>query len=406
MSNDLFAQAGPYSHDAYEAISVGSNVQYMLKRSSIGKMRATEAVQWVQSTSAPSSVFTQSNVCVVHQLPLGVSNEICVCQRLVMVGTLQNNSATDAATLLPVQYQINRIEILAGAQLEIIYSQNLIIDRLFFSKNDEEIRSNQAGEWYNYSDSTGLTTSTTTLAASSSAQFFLEIPCFLTRAAVFLPAINQQMTINVYWNAKAVTTTSSSQTVSLTDSRLYMLGYRHEEEIRKKLLIRYAALAHYVFYNCPEYTIAGSQALSNISATYTQISSFSGKLMTDISLTILPTAAVQQDQYNFQQLLQIDERDAGRSIFTDSLYTPLYKQFEQQTFYTSAPENVNIYFLPHSVDLYNSIENCQAKGSYLYNSNISVKLLAAASATRDIIVCGHSATMFKIQNGAIVKQQL
>lgn len=406
MSNDLFAQAMPYAHDAYEAITVGGQIQYMLSKKSIGKMKAREAVAWIQSTSTPSSVYKSANVAVTHMLPIGQSNEVDVCQRLILQGTILNNDAVNAATLLPVAFQINRIEILAGKQLEIIYSQNLIQDRLFFSKNDEEILANQENEIYAYTPSGGLATYGTALAASAQRDFFLEIPCFITRTAMPLFAVEQQITINVYWNASGVTSTSSSQNLSLTQSRIYIVGYRYIDEIREKLMARYKAFAHFLYSNTDEYLLIGSQPLSSVAQTVTTVPSFSGKLMTDISIVLTDVAALQQNQYNWYALNQIDERDAGRSIYSDSLYQQLFRQMEQQTFYTSAPEAVNVYYLPHSTDLYNSVENCLSRGSYLYNSNISLKLLAAASATRDIIVCGHSACMFKISNGAIEKIQL
>lgn len=406
MSNDLFSQAMPYAHEAFEAISVGGQVQYMLKKGSIGKMKAQQGVAWVQSTSTPSSVYVAANVAVSHMLPIGSSNEIDVCQRLILQGTIKNNDAVNAATLLPVAFQINRIEFLVGAQVELIYSQNLIQDRLFLSKNDEEVLSNQQNEIYSYTPAGGLATYATPLAASASRDFFLEIPCFLTRTGMFLPALNQQVTIQIYWNASGVTSTSLSTNLSLTQSRIYIIGFKYQSEIREKLLARFASLPHYYFYNCNEYYPIGSVPLSSISQTTTQITSFSGKLMTDISLAITSVAALQENQYNYFALNQIDEKDAGRSIYSDSLYQQLYRQMEQNTFYTSAPESVNVYYLPHSVDLYNSIENCLSKGSYLYNANISVKLLAAATATHDIIICGHSACMFKLANGALTKQQL
>lgn len=394
----------PIAHDAYEAIVSNGTTQYLLKKSSVGKFRALPKISYVQSTSGTNNIFNGTpNQLVSFLLPIGMSNELDVAERMVLEIAVLNGAA-GAATFLPTQFWVNRVEILAGSQLELIYSQNLIEDRLFFSRNDEEIQSNSLNEIYSYSSSAGFATSANTLAASTAAIYFMEIPNFLTRAQPLLKSINQQLTVNVYFNALPVTTTSVSQAVSVTQCRIYLYGYAFEESVRAKLLQRYSQLSHYLFYNCPEWTIIPGETISNVSKSSTRCGVFSGKQMTNLMLSITDNSAVQQNQYNWYPLGQIDEKNSGLSLFSDSLYIDLYKEMAKQTFPTSAPNAVNIYLLPHSTDVWRAVNECLQLGAYLYNPNIVLELQAITNlGSKTVTVTGYSACIFKIQGGAITK---
>lgn len=392
------------AHDPYEAVMSNGTAQYLLKKSSIGKFRALNKVSFVQSTSSTSSVYSQANVMVSFLLPIGMSNELDIMERLILQLTYSNTSSTNAATLLPLAFAINRFEILAGSQLELIYSQNLYEDRIFFSKNDEEIQANAPNEIYQYSSSAGFATSAATLAASTSGLYFLELPCFLTRAQPLLKAINQQLTINVYFNALGVTTGSSSQTVSVTQGRIYMYGYAFEESVRAKLLQRYSQLAHYLFYNCPEWTQIPGESISNVSKTNTRCGVFSGKQMSNVMISVIADNALQENQYSYSPLAQIDEKNSGLSLFSDALYQEIYREMAKQTFMTSAAEIQNNYLLPHSTNVYAAVNNCLQLGSYLYNPNIVLELQGVTNlGSKTVIVTGYSSCILKIQAGSISK---
>lgn len=390
-------------HDLYEAVMSNGTAQYLLKKSSIGKFRALSKIAFVGSTSATTSVFTQSNVMVSFLLPIGQSNLLDVMERLILQLSITNNSSSAIATLLPVCFQINRFEILAGSQLEVAYSQNLYEDRVFFSKNDEEVVANQPNELYGYANGV-YSTSTATLAASASGLYFLELPNFLTRGGVFLKSINQQLTVNVYFNSSGVTSTSASQSISVTQMRLYLQGYSFEDSVRNKLMQRYSQLAHYIFYNNPEWTQITGENISNLSKTNTRCGVFSGKQMTNLMVSVIDNNALQQAQYGYYPLQYIDQKDAGLSLFNDSLYQEIYREMAKQTFMTSAPEVANNYLLPHSTNVYSAVNNCLQLGSYLYNSNIVLELQAVTNiGSKTVLVTGYSACIFKIQAGSITK---
>lgn len=395
----------PIAHDAYEAVVSNGTTQYLLKKSSLGKFRAVTKVSYVQSTSGTNNIFNgTANQLVTFLLPIGMSNELDIAERMMLEVSILNGSGSAALTLLPLHFWINRVEILAGSQLELIYSQNLIEDRLFFSKNDEEIQANSVNENYTYTSAAGLTTSSTTVAASSAATYFLEIPNFLTRAQPLLKSINQQLTVNVYFNALPVTTSSASQLVSVTQCRIYLYGYAFEEAVRAKLLQRYSQLSHYLFYNCPEWTIIPGENLSNVSKSSTRCGVFSGKQMTNLMISVTDNSAVQQNQYNWYPLYQVDEKNSGLSLFSDSLYIDIYKEMAKETFMTSAPNAVNVFLLPHSTDVYRAVNECLQLGSYLYNPNIVLELQAVTNlGSKTVTVTGYSACIFKIQSGAISK---
>lgn len=395
------------AHDAYDAVVSNGTTQYLLKKSSVGKFRALEAVQYIQSTSGTNNIFNgTANQQLQFLLPIGMSNTLDIAQRMMLEISVLNGSGANAATLLPMAFWINRYEILAGSQLELVYSQNLIEDRLFFSKNDEEIQSNSLNEIFSYSSSAGFATSSATLAASTAATYFLEIPNFLTRAQPLLKSINQQLTMNFYFNALPVTTASLSQTVSVTQARVYTVGYIFEESVRAKLLQRYSTLSHYLFYNCPEWTTIPGETLSNVSKSSTRCGVFSGKQMTNLMISVIDNSAVQQNQYNWYPLYQVDEKSGGVSLFSDSLYIDIYKEMAKETFMTSAPNAVNVYLLPHSTNVYAAVNNCLQLGSYLYNPNIVLELQAVTNlGSKTVTVTGYSSVIFKIQGGAITKMQ-
>lgn len=401
MSN-LFDDA--ISHDSYDAKTIDGQVQYLLKSNSVGKMRAIEKISYVQSTSSTSQVFLSANQMVTFLLPMGQSNEVHKLNRMVLELSYLNTDAVNAATLLPACFALDRFEILAGTQLELVYSQNMIEDRLFFSKNDEEIHANALNENYQYSSSAGFATSSATLAASTAKLFFLELPCFLTRAQPFLPAINQQLTVNVYFKSSPCTAASASQTVSLTQARIYLSGYAFEESVKQKLLQRYMTLPHYLFYNCPEYTTIPGESISNVSKTSTRLGVWAGRLLTNVAISITDNGAAKDAQYSYYPLQFIDEKNSGTSLYSDSLYIDMYKEMAKQTFWTSAAGIVPVYYLCHSTDVYRAVNNCQQLGSYLYNSNIVLELQAVTNiGSKTVTVTGYSACIFKIQNGIIVK---
>lgn len=393
----------PVAADPYEAIVSNGQAQYLLKKSSIGRLRALSKLQWLQSTSSTSSVFTTANTCVSFLLPTGLSNQIDICERMELQLSIVNNSSTLAATLLPVIFMIDRFEILAGSQLELIYSQNLLEDRLYFSKNDEEILANRINENYEYSSVTGFATTAATLAASANQLFFVELFSFLTRAQPFLKGINQQLTLNVYFAGTGVTSTSASQNISVTQARLYMYGYEFERSVQEKLLQRYATLPHYLFYNCPEWTEIAGQTLSNANSTQIVLGVFSGKQMVNTMLSIIPDAATAQNRYNYAALANLDEKDSGRSLFTDSLYIDMYEEMAKQTFPTTAPSTMNNYLLPHSIDVFRAVNNNLNLGSYNYSPNIQLQPQSVVSGSKTLLVTGYSQCVFKIQNGAISK---
>lgn len=409
MSNVLDT---PYPHDAYESVSSGGNIQYLIKKSSIGKQAARSDVAYVQSTSGTSSVFTGSNVLTSFLLPTGSSNELDICEKLILQTTLMNTSLTLAATLLPMQFMINRYELLAIGQIELLYSQNLVEYRLFFSANDEELINNQINENYSYSSTAGFGTTTATLAASTSQLYFIELPSLLSIAQPALKSIAQQLTLNVYWNQKPYISTSSSTSISMTQARIYMIGYSWEAAVAAKIYARYAALGHYMFYNCFEWTIVPGETISNVSKSSTRLNVFSSKYMSDIMLSITANGAQQEAQYGWSAypLAQVDCKNSGYSLFSDSLYIDIYRQFAQETFWTTAPESENIYLLPFSTDVYKAI-GCgkgmgpSQRGGFSFTPNIVLELQSEASWSGSITVTitGHSACILKIQNGSISK---
>jgi len=393
----------PVEHDAFQPITRGGSVNYMLKKSSVGKLRALERVRFVQTTSGTSSVFSSANVQTSFLLPSGASNQLDVCERLILQNTFINNSSSAVASMLPFCYIVDRIEIVGSDQLEILYSQNLFEDRIFYSKDDAEILVNQSNEMYTYSAASGYAAGAT-IAAGAQFTANMEIPCFITRTLLFLKSIQQNLTINVYYNSSAVTTSSSSQSVSLLQSRLYMTGYVFEESIQQKLIQRYNSIPHYLFYNQYEYTTLPGEVISNTGKSNIRLGQFSNKNMTDLVVSVIDDNAVQQNKFNFYPLAYLDEKDNGTSLYADSLNIPIYKQMEIQTFWTSAPEAQNNIVLPHSVDVFKAVTECSSLGCYKYSPNVTLEPQGVTNlGSKTLVITGHSQVQFKIENGIITK---
>jgi len=409
MSNVLDT---PYAHDAYESVSANGNIQYLIKKSSVGKQQAMSDVAYVQSTSGTSSVFTGSNIMTSFLLPTGASNELDICEKVILQITLRNDHATAACSLLPLAFMLNRYELLSGSQIELLYSQNLVEYRLFYSANDEEILNNQVNENYSYSAAAGFGLATTTLAAGVTDLFFIELPSLLSIAQPALKSISQQLTLNCYWNQKPYTSASLSTSVSMQQARIYMIGYTWEQAIAAKIYARYAQLGHYMFYNSYEWTIVPGESINPTSKSSTRLNVFSSRYMSDVMLSITANAAQQEAQFTgwaSHPLALVDEKNAGTSLFSDSLYIDIYRQFAQETFWTTAPESVNIYLLPHSTDVYKAI-GCgkgmgpSQRGGFQYTPNVVLELQSTTwTEAVTVTITGHAACILKIQNGVLTK---
>jgi len=410
MSNILDT---PFSHDSYESVSANGNVQYLIKKSSVGKQQAITDVMYVQAQSGTGNVFATSNAMTSYLLPVGDSNEVDIVEKLILFINIQNNSTTAACALLPVAIMLNRYELMQGQQIELLYSQHLIEYRLFWgSANDEDLVSNQINENYSYSETTGYGLSSSTLAASARQDYFLELPSLLSIAQPALRAIKSQLTLNCYWNLNPFTTTSASNLVSMTNSRIYICGYRWEQAVANKIYARYASLGHYMFYNSFEYTLLPNQSLNSVSKSSTPLTVFSSRYMSEIVLSITRNSPVQEQQLEWgtYPLYQIDEKSGGYSLFSDSLYSEIYREFEKEMIYTTAVRSTNIYVLPHSTDVFKCIGAAKntvgpsQRGGFNYNPNIVLELLTTTwSASVQVCVTGHAHCILKVQNGSLTK---
>jgi hypothetical protein len=99
----------PIASDPYEAISQGGQIQYLVKKSSYGKLRALTQTSFVQSTSSTSQVFASANTMITFLLPIGLSNQQDILERMVLQLSITNNDGAHVASLLPIAFMINRL---------------------------------------------------------------------------------------------------------------------------------------------------------------------------------------------------------------------------------------------------------------------------------------------------------
>lgn len=406
MSTSVFDSAVPV--DEYVTVQQGATIKYLLKKTSIGRKKAQKAINFVQSQGSTNSVFSGSgNVNLQFLLPIGVSNYLDFCSDMTLELLINNNSNASAASLLPVATWIQKIDVICGSTIETIYPEHLIIDRLFFQENDDVgILSYQKMENYVY-NSSGYQVSSSTLAANTQQRYFLKIDNVLTKTGMFLPAVSQQISFQIYFQQAAWTSTSSSTNISVQEAKLYTLGYRLEPNIRTRLLARYASAPHYLLYCAqPQQTIVNSENLSSLTKSNTRLNTYSGKQIVASFLMLKQDNSVQENIINFYAINQLDMKNGGVSVFSNDLYVQEYQHMALETFKTSAAVYTNIVYMPHAVDGYQTLMYNINTGSLEYNSNIVLEILAAATATRSVYINAYSLVQYMISNGIVEKQDL
>ncbi len=406
MATSVFDSAVPT--DEYVAVQQGSTVKYLLKKTSIGRRKALKAINFVQSQGSTNSVFSGSgNVNLQFLLPIGVSNYLSFCSDMTLEFLIINNSSSAAAALLPVACWIQKIDVLIGSTFETIYPEHLIIDRLFFQENDGVgIEAYQTMENFLYNTS-GYQVSASTLAASTSQRYFLRLDNLITKMGVFLPAVNQQISFQVYFQQAAWTTTSSSTTISMQEAKLYMLGYRLEPSVQARLLARYSSAPHYLLYCAqPQQTIVNSENLSSSVKSNTRVNTFSGKQVVAAFIMLKADNSVQQNIISFAAISQLDMKNGGVSVYSNDLFVQEYQHMALETFKTTAPVYTNIVYLPHAVDGYQTLMYNINTGSLEYNSNIVLEILPAATATKSVFINAYTLVQYMISNGIMEKQDL
>lgn len=366
-----------------------------------GRKKCYKSVSNIQSSGASNSVFVSNGQSISFLLPLGAANTIDICESTIVELNLTNNDAVNAAILLPAPYMLLNYQTLAsGSVLETNHPESLEINRVFFSRNDEEIEQRQSLESFAYTLAGGYTTSATTIPASGTATLYLQLFSILDRCKLFLPAINTQITLQLYFNSTAVTSGSLSTTVSLTSTKLIMSGYSFENEIRNSLIRRFAQVNHkYHYYLCQK-EIVSSETVGDVSESNVRVSSFSGMKLAANFFMVRTANAVQENLYTFNKMATVDLRANGSSVYLSQLALQEFQSMAIESIPTTAPVATNIVMLPHSMDTYASVKNGKFKGELVYSPNYNLLIKSTlAPASKDIVFIGYQSVIVNIKNG-------
>lgn len=405
---DSLTNCGNLSFDHYNFLDENLRA---VNKGNLGRVKGVKTVQNISSTGGFGSVFNNGNANLSFLLPIGTSNILDICQQMILELTLSNDDATVGhnATILAGQYLIKNIITLTNNQIENTMPEHQMVRRLFTSKDDEEVFQRASLEQFAYAGyPNAYTTSATTIAPSGTQKIYLQIFTPLDVSQVLLPAISQQITIQVYFNNTAVTSTSTSTTVSLQDARLIMNGVAYQPQVRQALLNKFAAKPHVYAYNAAQREILSNISVSSASESNFQISAFSGFKMPCIFLGVRAANASQEDLYTFDQLLTVDERINGQSVYLTKLNKQEFASMAMDCFSTSvANGNTNLVFLPHSIDAYQSLKYNRQRGYQLYNPNVNMLIqMNSVTGSRDLVAIGFAAAVLIVDRGNISLQYL
>lgn len=400
MDVSVLTDVGPCSVDHLELQQVGPR---FLQKRSAGRFKAVNKSQNVSPNAGLGALYGGSQAINNILLPQGNANLLSVCQQLILEITLSNGDAVNAATILPAQFLVSQIQINSNQTLETIQSEHLMIKRLFLSNADMELDQREQLEYFSYSYPTGYGTSATTIAASGSTKVYLEIPCFITSTELFLPAVNQQITLMLTFPPSAVTSTSASTTVTCTDMRLFMNGFDYEPQVRNRILNEFAKAPVVYGYNFPMIEQLSNITVSSATESNFQLSSFTDFLTPSIFIMIRAVNSTQEDLYTFDQIKTANFLKDGQSWWLSKLNRQEFTSMIMPLIKTSVPNsNTNILALPFSTDIYQSLKNNKQRGYVKLTPNINVLLeTVSANGNRDLVAVIFTEGVINIQNGNI-----
>lgn len=405
---DVFTNCGNLSYDSYGFYDNGLQA---VNKGNLGRVKGVKSVSNISSTGGFGSVFTNGNANLSFLLPIGSANMLDICQQMVLELTLSNDDATVGhdAEILASHFLIKNIITLTNNQIENSMPEHQMVRRLFTSKDDEEIFQAATMEQFSYAGyPAAYTTSSAVIPPSSTKKIYLRIFTPLDVCQCFLPSISQQITIQVYFNNTAVTSTSTSTTVSLQDARLIMNGIAYTPQIRQGLLNRFAAKPHLYSYNSAQREILSNISVSSASESNFQLSAFSGFKMPCVFLGVRAANASAEDLYTFDELLTVDERINGQSVYLSKLNKQEFASMAMDCFYTSvANGNTNLVFLPHAIDAYQALKYNKLRGTVTYNPNINILLqMNSVTGNRDLVAIGFASAVVIIDKGNISLQYM
>lgn len=375
----------------------------------VGREKVYKISQNVSSNGGINNLFQGSTANITFLLPIGQANVLDVTESIVLELTIENNDGANAASLLAGHFLLNNVQTLTNGILEQSFAESQMIRRLFLANNDQEIENMTVNENFSYSFAAGYGSPTSTIPASGSKKIYLQIFTPIDVSQVFLPAITQQISIQLYFNSTAVISSSASTNVSVSNARLIMNGFAYENQIRQAKLQLFAQKPHYYGTTIIQREVLSGISVSNVNASSFATSAFSSFKLPCLFLLLRAANATQENLYAFDKIQTLDERINGKSVYLSELDNQEFVRMLLDAGIKSSVPNsaTNILCLPHSVDIFESLRDNKQKGTLMYNPNISqIITTSSAVGVRDLIAIGFQACALKIDRGTLSLEYL
>lgn len=386
---------------------VANNGMNVLKEVA-GRKKGRYGSSVISPNGGVANVFAGAQSNVTFLLPIGAGNTLDICNKMVLEFDIENLDAVNAATLIAGQFFIDYVDTLVGQQIESSWAENQMVLRLYGSNGDEQLAQYASIEQFAYTYAGGYTTSAATIAASSSKKIYLQLFTPIDRTKCFLKAINQQISLQIYFRSSCLTSSSASTTIQVNNIRLLMQGYTYEQSIQQALLQRFNNGKHiYPFYNSKR-EIISNVAVSNVSELSYQLSGFSGFKCPGLWVGIRAAGAAAQNLYAFDRVGTLDHRVNGNSVYATKQNYQEFTQMVADQVKTSVPNSgSNLLLAPHSDDIYQTLVKNRNLGYILYNPNVNLLIQTESVAgNRDILCVTFIAGVFCIENGTCSFSQL
>lgn len=321
---------------------------------------------------------------------------------------INNPSAANIATLLPVHFLIDKIELIVGSETQSIYNYHLFMEELFFQKDDNDIFNNRA---FNNGFLGGIQgtpyAAPATLAVSSSRVVYMNIPNWLTKTQVFIPGIRQDITLRIYFSANATTTGSAQQIVTLSEADLHIDGKMYDLDVKQRLINRYRSFDHCLAYFDPQRAEINGQPIGGTSKSNVSSTEFSNYVVPFVAAIVVPNGAVREDQYNFQALSIAEYVRNGDSLLNyDNAESDWIRLQTSKKFFTTAISTNNIYILQASDSPVLSVNHGILRGSLKTTVNDALALQAVVGGTYKVVLVTYRFACANIKkDGSVVLQR-
>ena len=399
MSNQL--ALNNYMHDPVKVIG-GKAIQNFVDEITDYDAGANSKFQHSSFQVPPQSGLSNVFVNSTQQIDFLVnSGQVLSHYDKIQLQCRIQNTGAAVATLLASHFLIDHIEVqFGGSTIEDIYPHHLMFNELYLANSDEEVLNNRF--YRNFGGGVGGTVyqNPATLAAGATRDFFIEIPCVLSKTKCFMDAIKQTITFRIHFGSTALASSSLATTIALTECNLLVDGRQYDDIIKQKLIARYKQMDHIFGYYEPNRSIVPGQTVSNTVRTTVQNTVFGGYHSALLAVMLVAQNASREQLYAFTGLSHLELQRNGQTINSFSnIPADYWKAQMAPKFYTTAVFTESLYVIPQSNLPVESLNFGLQRGvDKLTNNDVFlIQTSAGAPAVYDVYVLCYRFTNFIVR---------